>query len=41
MTDSERSEKLYEFLEEISEKNLFSSIKSPVDWQRELREANT
>lgn len=33
----ERSEKLFQIMEEIADSNVFSSIKDPVEWQREQR----
>lgn len=33
----ERSEKLFQIMEEIAASNVFSTIKDPVAWQREQR----
>lgn len=37
MTDSERSEKLYELMENSAKQNLFNSIEDPVAWQHDQR----
>lgn len=34
----ERSEKLYQLMEEMASSGAFQSIKDPVAWQREIRE---
>lgn len=37
LTDAERSERLYQLMEEMAESGGIESIKDPVAWQREIR----
>lgn len=38
LTDEERSEKLYQLMEEMAASGGIESIQDPVKWQREVRE---
>lgn len=37
ISDQQRSEKLYQLMEEIAASGVFKSIKDPVAWQKETR----
>ncbi|HET8837795.1 MAG TPA: hypothetical protein VFM82_02250 [Flavobacteriaceae bacterium] len=37
MSQGERSEKLYQLMEEMAKNNVFAGIEDPVEWQREQR----
>lgn len=37
LTDAERSEELYQLMEEMAQSGAFQSIKDPVKWQKEQR----
>jgi len=37
LSDKERSQKLYQLMEEMAASGAFSSIKDPVAWQEEIR----